>query len=196
MRHRITYALSALALGAALALPTAVGAQATTGAATATTARLQDPACSNYQVGGLIGDKWWSLGGEGGVLGCPTSPELDTPGRAGKYQTFLHGGISWSPDQGEKMMVAAYQQGQSIKVDWGPTNPFKYNKFIVRWDRNGENIGQQDVFPGGGSTSGSHTFGIPGPGTYDVIVEGCDYDPWSGSECRQGWTIPAPVFVP
>lgn len=164
-------------------------------AAPSTPAAVAAPADCPITPYGLIGDKWWQMGGVNSPLGCAAEQEHDVAGRHGRAQQFAHGGIVWSPDQGSGMILAAYQSGHVINIQWGPTNPFSYNKYIVRWDRNGGNIGQQDVLPGSVTTGGGYTIGLPGPGRYDVVVEGCDYDPWSGSTCRQGWTIPATVFV-
>lgn len=178
-------------VAAALAAPAAADATVLPGGSAATAA----DACAITPYG-LIGDKWWQMGGVNSPLGCALEQEHNVPGRNGRAQQFANGGIVWSPDQGSAMILAAYQWSHQINIEWGPTNPFSYNKYIVRWDRDGDNIGQQDVLPGSETTGGGHTIGgLPGPGRYDIVVEGCDYDPWSGSTCRQGWTVPATVFV-
>ncbi|MFD6182428.1 LGFP repeat-containing protein [Streptomyces goshikiensis] len=40
------------------------------------------------------------LGGPGGVLGCPTSHELENPDRVGRRSEFERGTIYWSPATG------------------------------------------------------------------------------------------------
>jgi hypothetical protein len=40
------------------------------------------------------------------------------------------------------MLVAAYQDGGQLVADWGDTGPFHYDRFNVRWDRDGSNVGQ------------------------------------------------------
>src|SRR5260370_35281322 len=71
------------------------------------------------------------------------------------------------------MTVAVYQQGADLAVEWGDTIPFNYDKFIVRWDKNGSNVGQRDV-PNGFGTRGVWFVPLPDAGTYSIIVEGCD----------------------
>ena len=97
---------------------------------------------------GAIGDKWVLTGGENGPLGCPISILAPAPGGRGTFVNFTHRQIvDSSPNQGTAMTVAVYQQGADLAVDWGDTAPYNYDKFIVRWDKNGSNIGQRCLFP-------------------------------------------------
>jgi len=52
-------------------------------------------AFQNYQVYGLIGQKWAKLNGAAGPLGAPRSSEADTGDRLGRYNDFQHGFIYW-----------------------------------------------------------------------------------------------------
>jgi len=149
---------------------------------------------SNFSsVGGLIGDRWRALGAENGPLGNPMSDELVVPGRNGRRRIFNAGEIVWSPDQGPNMVVAGWvkngARGVDVTIDWGPTTPFNYDLFIVRWDRNGSNVGQETI-RGGPRESGRYTLTVQPDGQYSFIVEGCDAVTFGSSRCRQGWTIP------
>lgn len=52
------------------------------------------------QIGGLIRDKWGSLGWEDGNLMYPTTRELGTPTKAGRYNHFEGGSIYYSAATG------------------------------------------------------------------------------------------------
>ena len=157
-----------------------------------------------FTSSGLIYDRWMELGGPEGPLGCPTGPEqpVSADGRDGRSVTFDHGQIVWLPDQGAAMLLAVYQQGGRVIVNWGTTTPYHYELFLVRWDKNGQQGGQAEVSPFGvyespALLSGERGFlGLPidtnvspdkASDQYTVQVEGCD------GECIQGWTIPASV---
>jgi hypothetical protein len=156
-------------------------------------------ACA-FEPFGLIGDKWREMGGEHGVFGCPTSGEYDVPGRSGKRQDFANGQIAWSPDQGQQMLVWCYPEGDHVRFAWGPTQPFSYDFFIVRWAVGGDiPVGtdkQEDIHSGG--ADGYFTVSIPMDqigsdgrhAGFTFIVEGCDGSFLGGADCRQGWTIP------
>ncbi len=141
---------------------------------------------------GLIGERWAQMGGTEGPLGCPLAREHPVAGRPGAAQSFRNGEISFSPQQGEQMLLAVHLAGSEIVADWGSTGPFSYDKFILRLDKDGTNILQTDV---GEGTGGHWSTAASGPGTYTVIVEGCDTG-IGGSDCPQSWTIPASVVVP
>ena len=150
------------------------------------------PADTNcpIQPVGLIRDRWIALGAKSSPLGCATAQEHAVPGRNGRASPFEHGEIVWSPDQGNAMVVAAYQEGGNITLDWGDSSPHNYDKFIVRWDKDGHNVGQEDT---GKGRSGHWSKGVS-DGTYSIIVEGCDTG-IGGSDCDQKWTIPATVAM-
>lgn len=80
-----------------------------------------------------------------------------------------------------------------LHVVWTNTAPYNYDFFIVRWDLNGKNVGQQDVR--NGPREGGH-FLIPlfAEGTYSIVIEGCDNGTFSAT-CRQGWTTPLRIQV-
>ena len=149
-------------------------------------------ACAQHAVYGDIGALYRRLGGPQGPLGCPLSDEADV-GDGGRYNQFEHGQIVWSPKQGTHMTLAAWQAGDSIMLKWGPTDPFHYDKFLVRYDFNGANLGQDDW---AGGNQGEYQLNVTHPGRYRLVVEGCDDGGvLSGSECRQGWTVPIHVDV-
>ncbi len=157
------------------------------------------PALPNYagcppeaQPFGLIGERWAQMGGAEGPLGCPLAREHPVAGRPGAAQSFRNGEISFSPQQGEQMLLAVHLAGNEIVADWGSTGPFSYDKFILRLDKDGANILQTDV---GEGTAGHWLTAASGPGNYTVIVEGCDTGV-GGSDCPESWTIPASVVVP
>jgi uncharacterized protein with LGFP repeats len=58
------------------------------------------PSTGTHSVWGLIKDKWAEKGRETGPLGYPTSDELDTQRRDGRYNTFQHGSIYFSTATG------------------------------------------------------------------------------------------------
>ena len=54
-----------------------------------------------FDVGGAIGDKWHSLGGDKGFLGAPINNETGFEDKHhGRYQNFFGGSIVWSPQTG------------------------------------------------------------------------------------------------
>lgn len=179
-------AVLALAAIATLAAPVA----ATTPAAASTACKIQP-----Y---GYIGDYWHTLGGENSLMGCPTRAEYGIPNRNGRRQDFANGQIAWSPDQGGKMIVAAYGATvggrPGVVLRWGPTDPFNYDyfKITVKSDvgqngvvtaRNQARTRGREVFwpPAGRNAGGSL-------GRYSFSVIGCD-NKTLGDTCRQGWSI-------
>ncbi|MEW9531083.1 LGFP repeat-containing protein [Microbispora sp. NPDC049125] len=152
---------------------------------------------------GLIGDYWSSMGGAGGVFGCPTSAEYSLPNQNGRKQRFAGGQIAWSPDQGSKMIVAAYAVNGKAVFRWGPTTPFNYDYFRVYWkaDPAGDLGGMALSYPTyrvttGSRTSGKVTHRAPSnvtnsngyASTYTFWVKGCDSKTF-GDTCRQGYTL-------
>lgn len=144
--------------------------------------------CS-IQPYGLIGDYWQSLGGENAIIGCPTDEERGVPNRNGRRQNFDDGQIAWSPDQGPKMMVAAYSAKvggrNGLVFRWGPTTPFNYDyvkvtlsgglRGVFRLKDQPRTSGRLVVYPGAGKRVG-------------FTVMGCD-NKIVADTCRQGWTI-------
>jgi hypothetical protein len=135
------------------------------------------------QPAGFIGDRWARIGGPNESIGCPLGPEQRIGDNNARAMPFEHGEIVASPAQGEGMTVAAYQREDKLVADWGDTTPHSYEKFIVRWDRNGVNVGQQDVAGG----RRGHWEKAARAGDYSVRVKGCN------RSCRQEFTVPARV---
>jgi hypothetical protein len=138
-------------------------------------------------------DRWLSLRGPVGPLGCPLSDATTPPGgAAGQVQTFEHGQIglvSWPG--ATKMTVAAYQAQSDVVVEWGDTDPYHYDKFNVIWRKDGFDLEPQNSVAG--QRRGlDHVRGV-GPGAYTVQVEGCDTG--VTDSCVQGFTFPLTVNV-
>jgi hypothetical protein len=156
---------------------------------------------------GLVRERWLALRADAGPMGCPAEEEHDVVGRRGRAMRFTNGEIVWPPDQGDAMVVAAYQDRNGIVVDYGDSAPHTYVWFIVRVDYEGGNVGQTDVV---GARGGRYVIGpirpeddawVPtvgsGTGWYSIIVEGCDNSPIPLSRaavCEQSWTISVSVF--
>ncbi|MFD1938819.1 LGFP repeat-containing protein [Nonomuraea mangrovi] len=160
-----------------------VAALAVAGAATPAQARTSSCAIQPY---GLIGEYWQTMGGEGGVFGCPASTEKGIANSNARRQTFANGQIAWSPDQGGRMIVAAYGKDGRAYVRWGPSNPFNYDYFeiLVRSTHiaNGTYTRRDGL-----RVRGAASFHGPG-GHFTFRVRGCDDKPL-GDVCRQGWTV-------
>lgn len=159
---------------------------------------------------GLIGEHWRAHGGENSPFACPTTEEYGFPDRPDRRQDFVGGQIGFSPNQGPRMIVAAY--GEHVNgvlhatFTWGLTHPFNYDVFIVRWSQSGMVPTPPDRQVEISTGIASRTFGvhrIPVPmdqigsdgrhATFNFIVEGCDRTAFSGLECKQSWTIPVSV---
>jgi hypothetical protein len=65
-----------------------------------------------HEVHGAIRDLWASLGWERSVLGFPTTDELTTPDRLGRYNHFQGGSIYWTPATG------AHEVHGAIRARW------------------------------------------------------------------------------
>ena len=175
---------------------------------------------------GLYLQEWMRLGGPAGPMGCPVTPvfphDSSHPERGGSI-TFQNGQISYSPEVWENGIVGAYQDWDGIVVDWTvswdepfPPSHYNYDKFLVRWDKNAENVGQADIFADMSAdqivmlkykeethlrTKGTFRIkpeGSSRDGIYTVQVEGCDmaskFNPLSTSTCLQGWLHPVSLL--
>jgi hypothetical protein len=168
---------------------------------------------------GLHLAEWMRLGGPAGPMGCPVSRlmlhDSQHPEQGG-YVVFQNGQVSTSPTVWERGVAGVYQDWNEIVVDWtvswdepSPPSHFNYDKFLVRWDRNGENVDQVDVFADMAAdqlimlkykddthlrTKGTFRIRPTGDGIHTVRIEGCDLasriNPLSTSTCRQGWLHP------
>jgi len=144
-------------------------------------------ACGQFSLPKWAMDRWRSTGGEG-AFGCPVIKS-----QTGPVANFKYGAIRHSPNFGAKnLVVSAYykwtqdRSGTSgaIHVQWYDMAPFHYDEFLIRWDRNGQNVGQAETDFGG--SQGRWTIPIDRVGSYRVIVEGCDGK--SSHSCKQCWT--------
>lgn len=147
------------------------------------------------------------------AFGKPLIRERPRLAFGGRYQTFEWGEIAHYPAfvNGAKtpdFMISALQPKSSnppynrlpkISLRWGPTKPYSYDKFIVRWDREDnekkveaqhEDDKQQDEV--GSGDMGYHQIDAQTEGVYSIYIEGCDDSFW-GTDCKQGWSFP--VYV-
>ncbi|MGY4304156.1 uncharacterized protein YodC (DUF2158 family) [Bradyrhizobium sp. USDA 4369] len=152
---------------------------------------------------GLINDRWTREGGKGSALGCPTAPEQGVPGRNGRQTSFENGTIVFSPDQGSKMVVAVFQAGNGINVDWGDADS-EFESFLVDVAFEGQPLGQHEVDPDpNNKRAGAFRIdfsrpeddaSVPtvgnGTGRYTIRIEGCR----EKEHCaQQNWTIPISI---
>jgi hypothetical protein len=145
---------------------------------------------------GDIGKTWQSMPSPN-PFGCALEDEKPDPSGVGRTQHFQFGQITWSaPSRGNHAILAAYQAGNAIELQWAGLEPYHYDFFIARTDRNGTNIDQQDVK--GGPSSGWFVLrnNLVGA-TYSFVVEGCDEKGILGegqlAGCRQHWLNRADV---
>ena len=59
-----------------------------------------------------IDDHHAALGGDGGLLGAPTGPELSTPDGIGRFRHYLRGSVYWSP------VTQAHEVHGAIAAAW------------------------------------------------------------------------------
>jgi hypothetical protein len=69
-----------------------------------------------YLVTGAIGGEYNAIGGINSVLGRPLNDETPTNCGGGRYNTFEHGQITWSPHSG------AHETHGAIHGEWGAVN--------------------------------------------------------------------------
>ncbi|MGC0421952.1 LGFP repeat-containing protein [Embleya sp. AB8] len=180
-----------MAVGAAVAAATVFATPAPMAQATPSSA-----AACGYSVPQPLWARWNQFGSEGGSFGCPTTGAYNVGN--GLYQQFERGTIAWSPSQGTNMVVSAQRWGSGLRFDWGLSDPFNYNDWLINITRDGNNINgdQECIAHGGGSGDCGRYDGTTywynlTPGQYRISVEGCDIG--FRRPCRQGWTIP--VYV-
>jgi hypothetical protein len=65
------------------------------------------PSSGAHAIGGDIQKRWGALGSENSFLGFPTTNELPTPVRSGRYNHFQFGSIYWSPATGAHSIAGA-----------------------------------------------------------------------------------------
>ena len=71
------------------------------------------PKLGAFEIHGAIKDKWSKLGWERSFLGYPTTDELTTPDKIGRYTHFQGGSIYWTPTLGANAVR------KEIKDEWG-----------------------------------------------------------------------------
>ncbi|MBF6164335.1 esterase [Streptomyces gardneri] len=65
------------------------------------------PDSGAYPVGGVLGAGYQAAAGPTGVLGLPTSEERAPADGRGRFQTFQHGSLYWTPQTGAHMVRGA-----------------------------------------------------------------------------------------
>lgn len=129
------------------------------------------------------------------AFGKPLIRERPRLAFGGRYQTFEWGEIAHYPTfvNGAKtpdFMISAlqpksanppYSRLPTISLRWGPTKPYSYDKFLVRWDRedNEKNVekqheGDKQQADVGSGDSGFHQIDAQAEGVYSIYIEGCD----------------------
>ncbi|MFJ5309418.1 LGFP repeat-containing protein [Streptomyces sp. NPDC088350] len=178
--------LTGVVLGSLLALGGTAALPATAQAVTQQPARVS---CTpNYPIPNqFIYQRWNQLGGQNGMLGCPIGRNRLLANGA-ERQRFANGEIAWSPDQGHRMVVSAWERNGYAYFTWGPTNPpYTYDVFLVRYTSAADAGGTQRELRGG--SSGGMWVQKRTSGDYSFIVEGCDIRS-GGHRCLQQWTVP------
>ena len=137
---------------------------------------------------GLIGERYDELGGLNGPLGCTNGVETPVGTNGARAVSFINGAyLVYSPAQGQRMVVAGYQQENNLIVSWGDSLPQTYSKWLVHWTR-GDRDGQADLEEYVSNNRGFYAINKPVPGTYSVSVKGC-----KGTDCSMQWTHPVVV---
>ncbi|MEU6645380.1 N-acetylmuramoyl-L-alanine amidase [Saccharomonospora sp. NPDC046836] len=97
-----------------------------------------------HAVYGSIKSKWAKLGWERGTLRYPSTDELGTPDRRGRYNHFTGGSVYWTPTTGANAIFGA------IKSKWGS----------LGWERSRLGYPTSDEFaiPGGRRSNFEHGY--------------------------------------
>ena len=201
-REQVTKALSGMATCSKAVTATITGALTSIVFAGGLAAGFAGPAAATECPAGapvpygLIGDTWRTVDRHQAAIsgivkdriGCPIEPEHGVPGLNGRLQTFQNGQIAWTPDQGPSMTIWAIRDKAHFRVQWSTNDNWSYDSYLIRWDRDGQNIGQREI---SGTVDGWWDFDFDTPGRYTFIVEGR-----SGGGYHHGWTIPVGGTVP
>jgi len=150
-------------------------------------------------ISGMIAERYKQLGGASGPLGPVTSIQMAATDGRGQYYLYKNGMIAYSGPTGPKSMQVIYRVGHKVTFQWGTTDPFNYDKFILRWtinngsanqvDVNGQGVGDETFRAKASRTDGTFTISLDPKDSISIIVEGADKGTF-GSTARQGWTTP------
>jgi len=156
-----------------------------------------------HSVAAVFLPKWNALSADQGPLGCAVNDAHAPSEGDGLVQDFERGEMMWSPktaDRSDKYVQTAYVNfDRDIVFEWGDTDPFHYDFFNVRWDKDGTNLGQHAVQSDDANASprnGGWKVPSSGSGRYRIVVEGCDGHFLGSSTCRQGWSNPIFIELP
>ena len=92
-------------------------------------------------VSGRIEVRWHELGASSGPLGKPIAEER-VASDGSHHQDFERGEVATCPAMGETMVLAAYQRGSSIELNWGGTG-LSYSEFTVTAELDGRPLEAQ-----------------------------------------------------
>lgn len=104
-KNKLKSSIAAMAVTAALIVPTAASAQAAPVVQAAVPSVVVAAVKTPFAVGGAIRATWLSIGGAKSRLGNPTSKEIRGLRNGGAVQYFKGGSIVWSPKTGAKLSV-------------------------------------------------------------------------------------------
>ncbi|WP_152966696.1 hypothetical protein [Sporosarcina globispora] len=138
------------------------------------------------QVKPEFAERWHELGAWDGPLGKPIFTFYDYPQPNEAFiQRFERGAITTSPNHAYGMVVAAYQRGRFIEVNWGGGKPSSFNVYRVDVYRNNKKILEKlvQVWPGdwARSLNSSGFFRYEPPNTIEDAVYGFVINPSSTS---------------
>ena len=136
-------------------------------------------------------DEYMRTGGPNGPMGCPLdgSPRPIPTDAEGGVWYFENGSIAISPAVWPHGVAAAFQQGNSITVDWavdfGVAEPaqYSYDKFVVAWTDPQLGRQQDDAFAKLDAPRDTH---LRSQGTYSIGI--CRGQP-EGPDCSYGTGI-------
>ena len=103
------------------------------------------PATNAREVRGSIRDQWSRKGWETGVLGYPTTDELPTPDRVGRFNHFQRGSIYWTPGTGAHEVTGAIRENWASKGWEGSALGYPTSGELATPDR----VGRFSRFQGG-----------------------------------------------
>ncbi|MEY8350900.1 hypothetical protein AALF16_21955 [Bacillus cereus] len=157
-----------------------------------TSTETPNPNPGGPQVKPKFAERWHELGAWDGPLGKPIFTHYDDPLEA-FIQRFEHGIITTSPNHADGMVVAAYQRGRVIEVNWGGGLPSSFNVYRLDVYHNNKKVLEKLVrlWPGdwARSLNSSGFFRYEPPNTIEEAVYGFVISPGMTDKLR-------PVLAP
>ena len=143
--------------------------------AAVTTATTAAPAGADPRVGGDIGVRYEALGGAGGFLGDPLTPEVRTPDGRGAYVVFEGGSIYWSPRTGAHEVHGGIREAYA----WAGWEAGPLGFPLTDETRAPDGDGAYNAFQGGS------IYWSPWTGPRGHVVRGAIRDAWAS----RGWEL-------